>query len=241
MRTGPDIARLAALIGDPARAQMLTALMDREALTAGELAAEAGVALPTASGHLAKLRDGGLVSVRQQGRHRYFALSGQDVAGALEVLMGVAARTGRQRTRPGPREPELRLARVCYDHLAGDLGVAMLDGLEAKALLADWKPTAEGEAFLAEFGVDLTPLRALRRPLCRACLDWSVRRPHLAGALGAALLERIYARGWATRIEGSRVVRFTPKGLEQFRDAFAFPRFPGEGPGPAQPPAKAGG
>ena len=215
---------VASLLGDPARANMLTALLDGPALTAGELAREAGVSAQTASSHLAKLTEGGIVGVRRQGRHRYFALAGEDVAQVLEGLMGLAARTGRLRARPGPREPELRRARVCYDHLAGDMGVAMLDGLlaadrirrsgEALAL------TDDGEAFLEAFGLQLGPLRNARRPLCKSCLDWSVRRTHLAGGVGAALLQRIYQLGWATRLQGARVVAFTSEGEAAFRRAF---------------------
>src|SRR5450432_1655823 len=136
MKTGPDIAPLAALVGDPARANMLTALLAGQALTAGELAREAGVTAQTASSHLAKLSAGGLIAPRRQGRHIYYALAGSDVAGLLERLMSLAERTGHRRTRSGPAEPALRNARVCYDHLAGDLGVALFDGLIERRVLA---------------------------------------------------------------------------------------------------------
>jgi len=221
MKVGPDIAHVAALLGDPARANMLTALLAGQALTAGELAREAGVTPQTASPPLSRLEKGGLVVGRKQGRHSYFALSGDDVAGVLEGLMSLAARTGHARARPGPKEPALRHARVCYDHLAGDLGVAMLEGLVASGRLdAGLQPTAVGEAFLAEFGIDLALLRAGRRPVCKACLDWSVRRSHLAGSLGAALLGRLYALGWAKRVEGERVVVFTAAGVRAFAERF---------------------
>jgi DNA-binding transcriptional ArsR family regulator len=128
MRLGPDIAPIAALIGDPARAAMLVALMDGRALTAGELAHEAGVTPQTASGHLTKMTDAGLLVVRKQGRHRYVALAGDEVGRVLEALMNVAATTGHARTRTGPKEPALRAARVCYDHLAGEQAVALLRG-----------------------------------------------------------------------------------------------------------------
>jgi DNA-binding transcriptional ArsR family regulator len=224
MKLGPDIARIAALLGDPARANMMTALLGGQSLTAGELAREAGVTAQTASSHLGKLQDGGLISLRRQGRHSYFALSGEDVAGVLERLMGLAARTGHQRVRPGPREPALRRARVCYDHLAGELGVALLESLVAKGRIADADGslvlTGEGAAFVQGFGVELT---ASRRPVCKACLDWSVRRSHLAGTLGAALLTGIYDRGWARRVEGTRVVAFSAPGLAAFSQAFDIP------------------
>lgn len=223
MKVGPDIALVAALLGDPARANMLTALLAGQALTAGELAREAGVTPQTASAHLSRLEKGGLIVGRKQGRHSYFALSGDDVAGVLEGLMSLAARTGHARTRPGPKEPALRRARVCYDHLAGELGVAMLDSLVASGRLdADLQPTAYGEAFFTALGVDLAALKAGRRPLCRACLDWSVRRSHLAGSLGAAVLDRLYALGWARRLEGERVVAFSAAGERKFAEVFGL-------------------
>lgn len=225
MKTGPDIAPLAALLGDPGRANMLTALLAGQALTAGELAREAGVTAQTASSHLAKLADGGLVSQRRQGRHVYFALAGADVAGLLEKLMDLADRTGHRRTRSGPAEPALRRARVCYDHLAGDLGVALYDGLVARRLLVrradDLTLSRKGEAFAQDFGIDLDAARSHRRALCKDCLDWSVRRSHLAGAFGAALLTRFYALGWARREKDSRVVTFTPPGLRAFEKMVA--------------------
>lgn len=222
MRLGPDITRIAALMGEPARANMLSALMGGQALTAGELAREAGVTPQTASSHLAQLETGGLVTRRVQGRHNYFALAGQDVAEAMEHLALLAGRAGHMRTRPGPRDPALRRARVCYDHLAGDAGVAMLDALVAQGRIVDADGslvlTEAGHAFARDFGVALDP--AGRRPLCKACLDWSVRRSHLAGAMGAGLLSRIYALGWARRLEGTRIVQFSAPGLAAFEGVF---------------------
>jgi DNA-binding transcriptional ArsR family regulator len=224
MKDGPVIAAVAALLGDPARANMLTALMDGRALTASELAGEAGVGLPTASGHLSKLEAGGLVTVEKQGRHRYFRLSGSDVAAVLEGLMGLADRTGAVRMRPGPKEPALRAARLCYDHLAGERGVAMLDGLRRRGVLAEHEgelaPTLAGRTFLCDFGIDLAPLAGKRRPLCRACLDWSERRHHLAGSLGAALLTRMAELSWLKVGDTGRVVAFTPSGEHAFAKAF---------------------
>jgi DNA-binding transcriptional ArsR family regulator len=220
MRDGPDIARVAALVGDPARANMLTALMTSHALTASELSQVAGVTLPTASSHLAKLEAGGLVIPQKQGRHRYFRLSGADVASVLEALMGLAARAGHVRVRTGPKEPALRLARVCYDHLAGDLGVQLLDSLIRRGLIVDegqsLRLTSEGGRFIIGFGIDLAAVRKARRPACKACLDWSARRNHLAGGLGTALLDRIYALRWARRETGSRVVSFSLEGEAGF-------------------------
>ena len=132
MKEGPNIASVASLVGDPARANILSALMDGRALTATELAKEAGVTPQTASSHLSKLEKGGLLLPVKQGRHRYYRLSGPDVADVLERLMGLAARTGHVRTRTGPRDPEMRSARVCYDHLAGDRAVWMLEQLQRR-------------------------------------------------------------------------------------------------------------
>src|SRR6185312_12505911 len=185
MKVGPDIATIGALLGDPARANMLTALLAGQALTAGELAREAGVTAQTASSHLARLETGGLLTQRKQGRHRYYALSGEDVAGVLEALMGLAARTGHTRVRTGPKEPALRKARVCYDHLAGELAVSMLEHLTARGFVSEdgdaLSLTPTGRTFMEALGLDVAGLGRSRRPLCKGCLDWSVRRTHLAG------------------------------------------------------------
>ena len=222
MKDGPVIARVAALIGDPARANMLMALMDGRALTVSELAGAAGVGLPTASGHLAKLDQAGLLVAEKQGRHRYFRLSGPDVAEVLEALMGLAQRTGAVRVRTGPRDTALRTARVCYDHLAGERAVRLMRNLTDRALIdAEAEPhlTMDGRDFFARLGIDVAALEQGRRPLCRACLDWSERRAHLAGSLGAAVLDHVLAAGWARRQEG-RVVAFSPAGAQAFEAAF---------------------
>ena len=224
MKEGPDIAYLGALIGDPARANMLTALLSGKALTASELAAEAGITSQTASSHLAKMQAGGLLLQRKQGRHRYFALADDDVGSVLEAMMGLAAKKGHLRTRTGPKDPALRHARVCYNHLAGDLGVRMMDSLLAKNFLTPESEglglTPAGRAFMTDFAIDLTPLDAARRPLCKSCLDWSNRRSHLAGPLGSALLTRVYSLGWAKRIDGSRIVNFSTTGEREFLRVF---------------------
>jgi len=226
MPEGPDIARIGALIGDPTRINILSALMGGQALTAGELAREAGVTPQTASSHLAKLVDGALIRPRRQGRCVYYALAGHEVADLMEALDGLAIAAGLQRTRPGPRDAAMRRSRVCYDHLAGELGVAMLDGLTDAGVIADrdgaLSLTEPGEGFVRRFGVAPESLRAGRRPVCKACLDWSERRSHLAGALGKALLDRIYAQGWARRLEGGRVVAFTAPGLAAFERTFGL-------------------
>src|SRR6201992_684534 len=232
MKAGPDITIIASLVGDPARANMLTALMSARALTASELAQEAGITPQTASSHLAKLEAGGLIEPEKQGRHRYYRLTGDDIAGLLEMLDGLAARVGHMRVRTGPKDPELRRARICYDHLAGDLGVQMLDSMRDQKLVRQKKQdielTAEGARFLEKnLQIASEALTHPRRPVCKACLDWSERRHHLAGTLGAAMMSRFTELKWAARdpAPGSRVVNFTRTGEKRF--AALFPN--GEG------------
>ncbi|MBW9064028.1 winged helix-turn-helix transcriptional regulator [Rhizobium herbae] len=224
MKEGPDIAQIGALIGDPARANMLTALMGGNALTATELAGTAGITLQTASSHLSKLEAGGLICQRKQGRHRYFALADDDVGLLLESLMGFAAHRGFTRHRTGPRDPALRKARVCYNHLAGDYGVRMLDSLVAEEVIAgagdDLTLTQSGAEKMTALGIDLSALTRSRRPVCRTCLDWSERRSHLSGSLGQALLTLFLDKGWARRETDSRAVRFTGTGEKEFAKLF---------------------
>jgi DNA-binding transcriptional ArsR family regulator len=227
MKAGPDIAMVASLVGDPARANMLTALMSGKALTASELAQEAGITPQTASSHLAKLEAGGLVEPEKQGRHRYYRLTDPDVAGVLEGLAGLAARAGHMRVRTGPKDPDLRRARICYDHLAGDLGVQMLDSLKAQKLVRQKKQdielTVEGARFLERnLQISTDMLTHPRRPVCKACLDWSERRHHLAGTLGAALMARFTELKWAARdtTPGSRVVNVSRNGEKRFAALF---------------------
>src|SRR5256885_13405908 len=175
MKDGPHIAGIAAVIGDRARAEILTALMGGEALTATELAQIADVTKQTASAHLAKLLQAKLVACRSQGRHKYFRLADRDVAELLELLMGVAQRTGAVRLKSSPREPALRKARVCYDHLAGDLGVLMFDAFRKRRWIAHDETgltlSRSGEKFCHQMGIDPSASRT-GRPLCRTCLDW---------------------------------------------------------------------
>jgi DNA-binding transcriptional ArsR family regulator len=215
MRDGPNIANIAALIGDHARAEVLSVLMSGMALTATELADAAGVTRQTISTHLAKLREAGLLAVEAQGRHRYFRIADADVAHLLESMMGIAFGTGAVRVRSSPREPALRKARICYDHLAGELGVLVYEGLARRGAFAldagGVALTPAGQALVAKLGIDPLP-SATRRPLCRTCLDWSERRHHLAGALGTALLDRFQQLGWARRVPDSRVLAFSADG-----------------------------
>src|SRR5450631_281214 len=227
MKAGPDIAMVAALVGDPARANMLTALMTGRALTASELAQEAGVTPQTASSHLAKLEAGSLIEQEKQGRHRYYRLADPDVASVLEGLEGLAARAGHMRVRTGPKDPALRRARICYDHLAGDLGVQMLDSMKKQRLVRQSKQaielTGEGRRLMAEaLQITAEALSHPRRPVCKACLDWSERRHHLAGTLGAAMMNRFTELKWAARdaAPGSRVVNFSRNGEKRFAALF---------------------
>jgi DNA-binding transcriptional ArsR family regulator len=224
MKDGPNIARIASLVGDPARADVLTALMTDRALTATELAAIAGVTKQTMSAHLSKLLDAALVAVEQQGRHRYFRLADEDVAGLLESLMGVAFRTGAVRLLTSPREPALRKARICYDHLAGELGVAAYEALLRHGAFEvshdALRLSKLGVEWFTRLGIDTDAAARQRRTFCRPCMDWSERRHHLAGSLGAALLSRVQDLKWVARDKNSRVIRFTPRGQRAFQDLF---------------------
>lgn len=224
MKEGPDIARVAALIGDPARANILSALMSGKALTASELAREAGVQVQTASSHLSKLEQGGLILARKSGRHKFFTLMNEDVAKVLEALMGLAAGSGHMRTRTGPKDQALRTARVCYNHLAGEMGVRMFRSLRTEGYLTGADPalglSPQGHRFMHDLGIDLADLPKSKAPLCRECLDWSARESHLAGQLGRALLSRFVAKGWASRQPDSRVVSFTRRGDSEFSRLF---------------------
>jgi len=221
MRDGPNITNIAAMIGDHARAEVLTVLMSGMALTATELADAAGVTRQTISAHLAKLGEAGLLSVESQGRHRYFRIADAEIAQLLESLMGVAFGTGAVRVRSSPREPALRKARVCYDHLAGELGVLVYERLARRgafALDADGiLLTAQGRDLMRALGIEPDTLPASRRPFCRTCLDWSERRHHLAGQIGTAMLDRFQQLGWARRVPESRVLAFTKDGETALR------------------------
>jgi DNA-binding transcriptional ArsR family regulator len=224
--SGNTIAAVASLIGDVARANMLSALMGGQALTAGELARHAGVTAQT-SGHLGKLTDAQLIAVEKQGRHRYYRLASPDVAHAIHALMAVAV-SGPKRHHPiGPKDEALRLARTCYEHMAGRLAIAVADTLTNAdyIVVADEAGliTDEGRRFFCDFGIDLEQTPRSKRPLCRTCLDWSERRPHIAGRLGAALLDRVLDLRWITRTPESRALRITRAGELGFGGTFGLP------------------
>lgn len=227
MKVGPDISHVAALIGDPARTNMLLALMSGEAWTAGDLAREAGVTPSTTSCHLSKLLAGGLVQQSRQGRHRFYTLSDGDVGEALEVLLRIAARTGHTRHIVAPQDAPLRMARVCYDHLAGEYGVRLFSFLKASNHVmgkgSRLTLSSSGEDFVTRFGIRLETLDYnKRRALCRPCLDWSEQTHHLGGLLGAAMLERMIALKWLNRQNDTRAVCFTGKGRKAFAELTAL-------------------
>jgi DNA-binding transcriptional ArsR family regulator len=240
-----DIARIGALVADPARARMLMALGDGRALAASVLADEAGVAASTASAHLAKLVDGGLLTVQQHGRHRYFALSGPQVGALIETLAGLAPPAHVRSLRQGTRAHAVRTGRTCYDHLAGRLGTGLMGALLERGLLTggdgsfnpeaarndrlsapgsdhDYRLTERGHEELSAFGVDFEELAARPRPLIRYCVDWSEQRHHLAGALGAALAGRMLDLGWVRRARRGRAVHVTSAGSMGLAQTFGL-------------------
>jgi DNA-binding transcriptional ArsR family regulator len=217
MSSLPSVAGTASLIADPARATMLLALVDGRALPAGELAFSAGVTAQTASSHLARLLDGGLLAVEQEGRHRYYRLAGAHVAQALEQLAAIRPLGPVRRKAPTAQARELRFARCCYDHLAGWLGVAVTDALIQRELLVAgpdklFEVTPAGVEWFAGVGVDLAALKPTRRGLARQCLDWTERAHHLAGPLGVAFMSALCNAGWLRRAGASRAVELTPRG-----------------------------
>jgi DNA-binding transcriptional ArsR family regulator len=213
-----DVAAVAALIGERARAAMLDALVDDHELPATELARRAGVSASTASAHLAKLVDGGLVDVERNGRQRRYRLAGPAVAAAIEALAVIAPSRPARSLREATRAELLRTGRTCYDHLAGRLGVELTSALDRNGLLRRrgraYLLTRAGERALDDLGVDLVAVRAQRRSFAFPCLDWTERRNHLAGALGAALTERLFALGWVERVGPGRAAALTDSGRE---------------------------
>jgi DNA-binding transcriptional ArsR family regulator len=230
MITGPIIAELAALVGDSARATIVVALLDGRALTASDLASAARITPQTASTHLAKLTEAGLLSVVRSGRHRYFRLASAAVVEMIEGIVAVALEK-RPRYRPLSRQARaLSAARICYDHLAGRLSVDLTDSFVAReyVVLDDGAAeiTTAGDRFFAEFGIELPTLRSARRHLCRLCLDWTERRPHIAGAVGAAMTKRYFDLGWMERMRSSHAVLVTPLGRRGFQKTFGIDASP---------------
>lgn len=226
MSNAPLMAEVAALVGDPARANMLCALLGGRALTASELAFAAGVSPQTTSGHLGKLSAARLVVLMKQGRHRYYRLAGPHVGQMLESIMNVAL-VGPPRFQPKSKlDEQMRHARTCYDHIAGVLGVGLAERRIERdfVILGDeaGEVTASGADFLLKLGVDLSAARAKRRVFCRPCLDWTERRLHIGGAVGAALARRCFELKWIERVRDSRALAITPAGRRGLMDAFAL-------------------
>jgi DNA-binding transcriptional ArsR family regulator len=227
---GVDIASAAALMADPARAAMLGALLGGTPLSAGELSHLAGVSPATASAHLARLLDGGLVAVTRQGRHRYYRLAGHEVATVLEALAQISPVRPVRSLRQSREADALAQARTCYDHLAGRAGVELLDALLRAGILngngsgvgVAYEVTARGAKKLAGFGVDVAQVRQSRRRFAGACLDWTQRRPHLNGALGAAVTGRLLELGWIERGPSRRTVRVTGPGRDGLAATFGW-------------------
>lgn len=223
MHAQPNLSATAFLIADAARAAMLMALADGRALPAGELAYAAGVTAQTASSHLAKLLDGGLIAVEKQGRHRYYRLADPHVAVALESLASIGVQRTVRRKPRGREAGQLRFARCCYDHLAGQVGVAITLHLVQRGLLASvtdkrFEVTPAGLAWFAGLGLDVSAVKAGRHGIARQCLDWSERQHHLAGPLGVRLLDLLCTKGWLRRVASSRAVQITPTGWVGLRE-----------------------
>ncbi|MFM7442563.1 MAG: ArsR/SmtB family transcription factor [Tabrizicola sp.] len=228
MSESPNIARLAVPLADPARARMMTLLMDGRARTVTELGQATGLTKASASEHVTKLLDAGLLTADRQGRHKYLGLAGPEVAWLIEAMMTLAhpnpADPIAHRRRLGPRDPALREARLCYNHLAGALGVQLYKSLSARGFFAHdpggLTLATEGRRFCLSLGLTEQDLAPSRAPLCRDCLDWSERQSHLGGRLGRLLLARMESQGWLRRSEGSRVLTVTPVGRSAFPLAF---------------------
>ncbi len=228
MITVNALSEVAALMGDPARAAMLQLLMDGRAHTASDLALTAGVTAQTASGHLSRMVEANLLAARAQGRNRFYRLASGEVAHAIESLMALAGTRAEpaSRTAAWRRDPDLRFCRTCYDHLAGQVGIAVTDSLTQHGHLEpkgarDWKLTGSGELFCQRLGVDLAGARAAQsRHFARQCLDWSERRPHISGALGSAIADTFFKKGWTERLRRGRTVRLTDSGRRALSSHF---------------------
>jgi DNA-binding transcriptional ArsR family regulator len=235
MVAAANMVEVAALVGDTTRATMLAALMSGQSLTGGELAYVAHVSRPTASEHLAKLVDARLIAMTRKRRFNYYRIASPLVARMLESIKAVAAIEVPPRHQPrSARNDALRFARTCYDHLAGQIAVAIADALVAKGYLVlgedGGEVTQAGASFLAEFGADLTPQSRTRRIFCRPCLDWSERRYHVAGRVGSEICRCCLQRGWFERERDSRALRLMPAGVAGLLDAFGVEITPPRAP-----------
>jgi DNA-binding transcriptional ArsR family regulator len=227
MNDSYPIASIAELIGDAARAEILVALLDGRALSAGELARIAGISAQSASGHLSQLVDGGLLKVESEGRHRYYRVSKREVAHAVEALGAISTVSRVRNIARDRRMDEICIARSCYDHLAGRVAVELTQGLETSRVIVtcgdrEYELGPQGEHWCARMGVDLREARRSRRSFARKCLDWTERKPHLAGALGTAVFARFVELGWIARRRRTRALRITQRGSHEFRARFGI-------------------
>lgn len=226
MAAKPNIVELAALVGEPSRVTMLLELLGGKALPASELAHAARITPQTASSHLAKLVEGGLLVVEMSGRHRYYRLAGPEVAYALEALHAIATQKPIQSLKEYDQSIMLRYARTCYDHIAGEVGVGLTDRLLALGMIErsgrDFVVSKQGHDRFKQFGIDVDNVQKGRRHFARQCLDWSERRHHIAGGLGAAITDRLFELEWITRIPGGRAVRVTDAGRNGLADEFGL-------------------
>lgn len=226
MAAKPNIEEVAALVGDPSRVAMLLELLGGKALPAGELAHAARITPQTASSHLAKLIEGGLLAVEMSGRHRYYRLAGPEVAYALEALSAIATQKPIRSLKEYDQSKVLRYARTCYDHIAGEVGVRLTDRLLALGMIErsgrDFVVSQQGYDRFKHFGIDIDNVQKERRQFARQCLDWSERRHHIAGGLGAAMTSKLFELEWIARIPGGRAVRVTDAGLNGLADEFGL-------------------
>lgn len=221
------LASVGELIGEPARAAILVYLLDGRARTAGELSFTANISAQSASAHLSKLVDGGLLTVRNSGRHRYYGLSGPEVAHALEALGAISTKPRPATVRRSPASEDMYAARSCYDHLAGRIAVGLAQWLEDRKIVRslgerDYELGSQGRDWFARFGIQADGLRSSRRCFARKCIDWTERRPHIAGALGAALCSRLISLGWIARRRDTRALRITTEGARKLRAQFGL-------------------
>ena len=227
MNTAYPLAAVGELIGEPARATILVSLLDGRARTAGELAFTANISAQSASAHLSKLVDGGLLLVQSSGRHRYYNLAGTEVAHALEALGAISTRPQTPDTRRALPDQEMYAARSCYDHLAGRVAVELAHSLEERKIIrplgeCDYELGSRGRDWFPRFGIDLLQARRSRRHFARKCIDWTERRPHIAGALGAALCQRLISLGWVVRRRNTRALRISREGARELHAHFGL-------------------
>ncbi|MBH5316719.1 winged helix-turn-helix transcriptional regulator [Paenibacillus sp. GSMTC-2017] len=226
MSVSPNVAVVAALVSEASRAAILTVMMDGRYHPVNELAYRAGITPQTASFHLAKMVDANIVSIEKQGRHRYYGIQSQEVAGIMEMLLSISPPMEIRSFKQALEDGAMRKARTCYDHLAGKLGVQLTASLLENGFISEEKDsfsiTDKGNDFFASFHIDVEQVKKKRRSFSHKCLDWSERRHHLAGALGTALLERFLALNWIERIPGTRAIKVTCEGEKGFKEVFLF-------------------